>query len=69
MNFKMLMPSLLSLLIVSPAGLAAAQTDESTIVRIGDQAPAFSGDAIDNTRISLSSYAGQIVVLDFFTTW
>jgi len=36
---------------------------------IGDSVPDFTLNDVDGNSISLSDYTGQVVLLNFFTTW
>jgi hypothetical protein len=69
MKMKVGMLSLLSMVCLSPASFGAVQTDAEVLVQVGDVAPSFSGETLDNKRINLSDYSGQVLVLDFFATW
>lgn len=42
---------------------------ESTLTKIGQEAPAFECVALDGKQINLSELRGKVVVVDFFATW
>jgi cytochrome oxidase Cu insertion factor (SCO1/SenC/PrrC family) len=69
MNIRVGVLSLLAIFCLSPASFGEVQTDSQTVVHVGDTAPAFTGEAVENKNISLSDYKGRVVVLDFFATW
>ncbi len=48
---------------------AAAQTDTTTITRVGDKAPVFICKTIDGKTIDISKLQGKIVMINFFATW
>lgn len=58
---------LAALLLVSP--LSAASDGEGDIVKVGQAAPAFSGQTVGGTAIDSASLAGKVVLLNFFATW
>ncbi len=49
--------------------IAAAQTDTTTLIRIGDKAPGFTCTTIDGKTIDISKLQGKIVMINFFATW
>ena len=49
--------------------IASAQTDTTTLTRIGDKAPVFTCKTIDGKIIDLSNLQGKIVLINFFATW
>jgi peroxiredoxin len=49
--------------------IAAAQTDTTTLTRIGDKAPVFTCKTIDGKTIDISKLQGKIVMINFFATW
>ena len=49
--------------------IAAAQSDTTTLTRIGDKAPVFTCKTIDGKTIDLSKLQGKIVMINFFATW
>ena len=56
------------------AGFAAitittAQTDTTTLTRIGDRAPAFNCKTVDGKTIDISKLQGKIIMINFFATW
>lgn len=48
---------------------AAAQTDTTTLTRIGDKAPVFTCLTIDGKTIDISKLQGKVVIINFFATW
>ena len=48
---------------------AAAQTDTTTLTRIGDKAPVFTCLTIDGKTIDISKLQGKVVMINFFATW
>ena len=48
---------------------AAAQTDTTTITRVGDKAPVFTCKTIDGKTIDISKLQGKVVMINFFATW
>ncbi len=56
------------LTIVIITSVAFAQ-DESTLVKIGDNAPEFTYDAGNGVTKSLSDLKGKVVFINFFATW
>jgi peroxiredoxin len=53
----------------SSAVLLNAQTDNSTIVKIGDKAPLFTCKTIDNKTEDISKLQGKFIMINFFATW
>lgn len=49
--------------------IVSAQTDTTTLTRIGDKAPVFTCKTIDGKVIDLSKLQDKIVMLNFFATW
>ena len=56
---------------LAAAGRAAeaAMIDETSIVRVGDPAPAFALTTVDGDRFALEDAAGEVVLVNFFATW
>lgn len=50
-------------------GFLHAQDDSSTLVRVGDSAPAFTCATIDGKTIDISKLNGKIILINFFATW
>jgi peroxiredoxin len=48
---------------------SSAQTDSTTLHRIGDKAPVFSCKTIDGKIIDISKLHGKIIMINFFATW
>ena len=45
------------------------QIAESTLVKVGDKAPAFKVTMVDGSSITLSQLKGKVVVVNFWATW
>jgi peroxiredoxin len=52
-------------------GLATRADDQadSTLTKVGQEAPTFECVALDGTKINLAELRGKVVVVDFFATW
>lgn len=48
---------------------AASETEATTLVRAGDQAPDFTVEMFDGSKITLSQLRGKVVLLNFWATW
>lgn len=48
---------------------AAEDTETTTLVKAGDEAPDFTVEMFDGSRITLSSLRGKVVLLNFWATW
>jgi peroxiredoxin len=59
---------LLALAFLSPR-LFAQDDAESTLVKVGDAAPAFSITTIDGSEFSTGKLKGKVILLNFFATW
>jgi peroxiredoxin len=46
-----------------------AQDAESTLVKLGDTAPAFSVTTTDGKEVSTQKLKGKVILLNFFATW
>jgi len=57
--------------LAGPSGSEPATESSSPAVghRVGDVAPSFSLPTLDGEPISLSDYAGRVVILDFWASW
>jgi len=49
--------------------IAAAQTENTTLTRIGDVAPIFICKTIDGKTIDIRKLHGKIIMINFFATW
>ena len=65
------MKKLLALLVIISAPLfsRAQVNDGSTLLKIGDVAPAFTFELEKGKTVNINDYRGKIVVLNFFATW
>lgn len=48
---------------------AAADTDATTLVKAGEEAPDFTVELFDGGKITLSELRGKVVLLNFWATW
>ena len=48
---------------------ANAQSSESTLTRIGQEAPAFSCTTVKGDQIEISQLKGKVIWINFFATW
>ena len=46
-----------------------AQDDESTLTRVGQEAPAFSCITVDGAAIDIKAMKGKVIWINFFATW
>lgn len=69
MNFKTILVPLTTIIVSAAPVFAVVDSDENTIVRVGDTAPHFVGNNTAGNPVDLNGYKGKVVVLDFFTTW
>ncbi len=56
-------------LIFALALLMLGACSQSSAIEIGKEAPDFSLSDINGNKVSLSSFTGKVVILDFFATW
>jgi peroxiredoxin len=49
--------------------LLVAQTDPTTLIKIGDKAPLFTCKTIDNKTVDIANLRGKIILINFFATW
>ncbi len=55
-----------------PAGQAeetAGEIEATTLVKTGDQAPDFTVEMLDGSRVTLSDLRGKVVLLNFWASW
>ena len=61
------------LLLPSCGGRAAkggtTEEEAATLVRAGDEAPDFTVEMIDGSKVALSELRGKVVLLNFWATW
>lgn len=53
----------------SKKSAATSQTEQTTLVKAGDQAPDFTVEMFDGQKITLSALRGKVVLLNFWATW
>lgn len=58
-----------SAILLTISFMAPAQTDPTTLTKIGGKAPAFSCTTIDGQMFDLSKMKDRIVLINFFATW
>lgn len=51
------------------AFIGKAQSDNSDIVKVGEQMPAFTIISGDGTKLASSSMKGKVILVTFFATW
>lgn len=61
--------ALLALLLLAWSSVFAASAGEGDLVKVGQTAPAFSGQAVGGATVDSASLAGKVVLLNFFATW
>ena len=52
-----------------PLLLRAETEAESTLTRVGQEAPAVEWVTLDDKKVELKALRGKVVLLDFFATW
>lgn len=58
------------MLALAAPGLARAATEaETTLTRVGQEAPAFECATLDGKRLDLKRLRGKVVLVNFFATW
>jgi len=60
---------LLSVLALTVVFVAKAQTDEHTLVKVGDQVPEFKVKMFDGSEIDIKDLKGKTVLINFWATW
>jgi peroxiredoxin len=63
------MKKIITLLFISLFYICSFAQDEATLVKVGDNAPAFSITMEDGTVKNLSDLKGKVVWVNFFATW
>ncbi len=48
---------------------ASAEEEATTLVKVGDTAPAFTVTMFDGSEVSLEQLRGKVVLLNFWATW
>ncbi|MBP3331857.1 MAG: TlpA family protein disulfide reductase [Tidjanibacter sp.] len=51
------------------AAAEEAQIDSTSVVQVGDKAPAFVVEKLDGTTFNLADHAGDVVWVNFWATW
>ncbi|WP_276090450.1 TlpA disulfide reductase family protein [Pedobacter sp. JY14-1] len=49
--------------------LTFAQTDSTTLTKVGDKLPDFSFELEKGKTVSISDYKGKLILINFFATW
>lgn len=62
-------PALLALLILSLLPLWSCAGETKPEIAVGEPAPDFSRPSLEGSTVTLSSFEGQPVVLNFWATW
>ncbi|MFT3830667.1 MAG: TlpA disulfide reductase family protein [Opitutaceae bacterium] len=62
-----LRPGLIWLSLMAVASFASGAAED--VVKIGDAAPVFVGQASDGGNVDLAALKGRVVLLSFFATW
>jgi len=60
---------LLSVLALTVVFAAKAQTDENTLVKVGDPVPEFKVKMFDGSEIDIKDLKGKTVLINFWATW
>ena len=62
---------LLAILLTVAVSWSVRADDEadSTLTKVGQEAPTFECTTMDGKKVSLSDLRGKVVVVDFFATW
>lgn len=63
---KALLSLLACLLLIQ---VSSAQSDTTTLTKVGDKAPVFSCTTLDGKTIDISKMQGKIIMINFFATW
>jgi peroxiredoxin len=66
---KPILTTILGIVLASRAFAAEPSTEETTITKVGQEAPAFSVLILDGKTIDSKALKGKVVLLDFFATW
>lgn len=61
--------SLLALLGITASGWAQEPADTTTLVRVGEQMPAFAVKTLDGQTIDSAALVGKVVLVNFWATW
>ncbi len=67
MNLRKGLLMVLTVLFNTAPALAADDPDSK--VKVGDPAPSFTATTTDKTEVSLETYKGQVLLLNFFAIW
>ena len=59
----------LGIILLITALVSNGQTDTTTLVSIGDTAPAFRCKTLDGKTIDISKLKGKVIMVNFFATW
>ncbi len=67
--WKMLIPKMREQQIAEHEAGRAKQLDESSVLKVGDEAPEFTLTMTDDKEFSLTQARGDVVLINFFATW
>ncbi len=59
----------MSILLLAAVLTTYSQTDPTTLVTTGDQAPVFKCRTIDGKSIDIAKLEGKVILVNFFATW
>ena len=57
------------MLLAMDVNLRADDEAESTLTKVGQEAPTFQCTSLDGKKVNLAELRGKVVVIDFFATW
>lgn len=64
-----LIAAIIAALFLFPSCGGGSDTDQTTLVKVGEQAPDFTVTMFDGEPVTLSSLRGKVVLLNFWATW
>lgn len=64
---KMLM--ILTMFLFGTVAYAQEGTDNSTLVKVGQQVPSFEVEMIDGSKVKIDDLRGKVVLVNFWATW
>ncbi len=70
MNRRLALVGMLgTVLLLGACGESGRTPEETTLTKVGQEAPDFTATTLDGTSFHLAGERGKVVVLDFFATW